>query len=490
MGLHRDPASYTTNPIETQIRRLIWFHIGFLDIRTCESTGPHPQIRRDEYNTQFPLNVNDVELQQAFERGEQVLKDSKHFTDMTVSRMRFECYEMHRVMWTERPKLQRPVEKGEKKPTVTSLLSRIQAFMAAMEKKYLPMMNKSNPQHVVAMEMYNISSLRLYINVLHPFMSTFDTKMPTRLRDIMISSCIMIVEHSMNIEQQPALKRWAWYIGALHQFHVALLLLTEMSHMRASSERQVDARLDRMWHCVDYCFELPPDSSRLDKIRMVLTELSDRCGAYATIRRIRGPTNLTSPGLSSKTAEERRSSQNLRTYGSEGRDRSLSTQSSSGGYIQDTNPQVQQHYLPQQPPPQPPQQQQQQHYVRPSVPPRAPLGSMPQVDWGTFDMGTASPHPPPLPYGADPAYDFSNFVPAPSVSPNADLLNVSKAGGSSERSNSTGPYGPPAGSVGSGSDTNPLLAAMNEIDWVSTLLFLFSTSLIDIGPTRFAPLAD
>ena len=484
MGLHRDPASYTTNPIETQIRRLLWFHIGFLDIRTCESTGPHPQIRRDEFDTHFPLNVDDDRLQKAAERGEQVFEDSKYFTDMTITRMRFECYEMHRVMWTERPKMQRPVREGEKKTTLTSLLSRIQAFKAAMEKTYLPMMNKSNPQHAVAMEMYNISSARLYINVLHPFNSSTEQTMPTRLRNIMISSCIMIVEHSMNIEQQPALKQWAWYMGALHQYHVGLLFLTEMAHMGARNTTETDAtRLDRIWRCIDYCFELPSDINRLEKIRMILKELSDRCGAYATMRRIRGPKNLELPNMPDQTEGGRRTSQNLRAEGIEGRDRSLSAQSSSGGTTQDMNTQVQKHFLPQQQPPSPLPEQPQQ-YNRPSMPPKGPLGSMPLVDWGTFDMGTASPQPPPLQYSADPAYNFSSYIPTPPKAPAPNLLNAVNAGAGSDRSNST-----VANSLGGGSGAapSPILAAINDIDWVSTLAFLSAMILLGIRSMENTP---
>ncbi|KAF2685525.1 hypothetical protein K458DRAFT_441962 [Lentithecium fluviatile CBS 122367] len=445
MGLHRDPTSYTTNPIEIQIRRLIWFHIGFLDIRTCESTGPRPQIRRDEFDTRFPLNVDDVTLQQAVDRGEQVTEDSKHFTDMTITRMRFECYEMHRVMWTERPKISQLPKEGEKKTTVTSLLSRIQAFKSAMEKTYLPMLSKNNPQHVIAMEMYSISSTRLYINVLHPFASSDRHKMPERLRSIMISACIMIVEHSMNIEQQPCLKQWSWYLGALHQYHVALLLTTEM--YRKPSDPVL---LDRMWRCIDYSFDLPPDLDRIEKLRMVLKELSDRCGAYATMRRMRAPTDMAGPASSQKAP-----SQQSR------RDGSFSDPSGNISHTMGGSPSTLLHQVPyqQQAPPQ------QHQYNPPSLPAKGPLGSMPQVEWGNFDMGTADPLPPVLTPEIDLPYDFASFVPTAPATPASDLLNVTNAGVGSDMSNSPPAPGMAGGSGGSGFDTSPLAAAINDIDW-------------------------
>ncbi|KAJ4348162.1 uncharacterized protein N0V89_009534 [Didymosphaeria variabile] len=291
MGLHRDPSTYSTNPVEVQVRRLIWYQICFLDLRTCEATGPRPQIRRDEYDTRFPLNVEDDDLERAAQRGDNVTQDSKSFTPMTITRMRAECFELYRMIWTERPKLQRKVEPGEKKTTLTGLLGRIQSFRAAMEKAYLPLMSRDNPLHAVAMEMYGILSSRLYLATLHPFASSDKGKMPERLRQIMISSCIMIVEHSMNIEEQPALSQWSWYVGALHQYHSAMLLLSEMYVTRVDPELSA-----RIWRCIDYTFELPSSLGENEKIRFLLSELVERTGSYASLRGVRAPSDMPHAG--------------------------------------------------------------------------------------------------------------------------------------------------------------------------------------------------
>lgn len=107
MGLHRDPTLYTSSPIEIHVRRLLWYQICFLDLRTCEAIGPRPQIRPDEYDTQFPVNIDDDDLDRA-EQGDfgiDTTKDRATFTDMTLVRMRFETHEMQRLMWMERPKV-------------------------------------------------------------------------------------------------------------------------------------------------------------------------------------------------------------------------------------------------------------------------------------------------------------------------------------------------------------------------------------------------
>src|SRR5690242_13229147 len=230
MGLHKDPSVYSTSPIECQVRRLIWHQICFLDLRTCEATGPRCQIRPDDYDTRLPLNIDDVDLDQA-EQGDRsvdVQKDRTYFTDMTITRMRFECYDMHRYLWAERPKLERKPKEGERKVTVSFLLARIQSFTAAMEKTYLPMLSKTAPLHALASLIYSILSNRLYIQILQKYLSSDRHQMPDRLRQIVLSASILTIENSQTIEQQPMLSTWSWYVGALHQYHTALLVLNEL----------------------------------------------------------------------------------------------------------------------------------------------------------------------------------------------------------------------------------------------------------------------
>ncbi|KAF2011750.1 hypothetical protein BU24DRAFT_288514 [Aaosphaeria arxii CBS 175.79] len=282
MSLHRDPSHYTSNAIEQHVRRLVWYQICFLDLRTCEATGPRPQIRREDFDTRFPNNIDDADL----EKGIQVNEDRNYFTDMTIMRMRIECYEMHRVLWTERPKL------DSKRTTLTTLLSKIQRFCQAMEKTYLPFLHKNQPLHVLAMEIYGILSCRMYVMVLQKFTSTHYRIMPERLRSMSMSCAIMTLEHSMVIETTPALSTWSWYVGALHQNHAALLLLSEF-YITNERDPSVEARI---WRCLDHVFSLSPSITGEAKCRMVLEELRGRIETYHATRRVRAPARMEHAG--------------------------------------------------------------------------------------------------------------------------------------------------------------------------------------------------
>jgi hypothetical protein len=438
MGLHRDPTTYSNSQVEIQVRRLIWHQICFLDLRTAEGTGPRPQIRPDDYDTRLPLSIDDIELDRA-ENGDDsidVNNDRPYFTDVTITRMRFECYEMHRLLWNERPKLEQKRTNGERKVTLTSLLSRIQSFKAAMEKKYLPMLSKSVPLHVLASEIYGILTDRMYIYLLQRYLSSDRFQMPERLRQVIMSSAVLVLEHSMNIEQQPALSQWSWYVGALHQYHSALLLLNEI--WAGHNDEAMEARA---WRGMDFAFGVAPSNkTRQEKTRLILKDLIGKTEIYANMKRMRAPRDMPHVGprthatdWQARQREERERSESLQSTGSG---------SGASGSGTGSSPSAQHTSLLPLP-----------HLYPRHIPKSQALafpGAVPAVDWGTIDMPTPTPRHHPSINSIEP-YNFGDYVP-----------NASVAYGNTAR--------------GSPMD------ALNEIDWVSTTHVVIVESLTLCSP--------
>jgi hypothetical protein len=457
MGLHRDPSSYSSSPIECQVRRLIWHQICFLDIRTCEATGPRPQIRPDDYDTQLPTNIDDMDLDRA-ENGEGgvEVKDKTYFTDMTISRMRFECYEMHRILWVERPKIGIKKKDGERTVTVTSLLSRIQSFRARMERTYLPMLSKSIPLHAIASIHYGIGSDRLYIHILQRFISSDKHAMPERLRQITMGASVRILEHSMNIEQQPALNIWSWYTGALHQFHAALLLLNEMYIA------DIDPALEqRVWACLDYTFELPAGGSGVVKTRVILKDLIEKLDIYANLRRWRAPKDMPRAGRRLHAAGHQPPQEEAdgKRYDLGVSLQSTNSSNHSGSYPINGNSTRQTVLYPQQPqyyaPPHPP---------RPVHPPSHTIafpGAMPHTDWGTFDASATDQTFQHLPTSTMPVSTVPTSAWMPPA-PSSDSLSTPSHGQSSRMSSS----GPSSSSIATPAAANNPPDPLRDIDWV------------------------
>ena len=280
MGLHRDPAeTYGLSPVDAHVRRMIWYQLCFLDIRTCESQGPRPGVRREDFDTKFPLNINDADLLSP------VCTESTVFTDMTTTRIRFECNEMHRVIWVDRIRLEK------KQANLVHVLAKIESFRKAMEAKYYPMLDEKVPLQRFTKLLMSVLLLRMHIIVLHRYHNSVNVRIPDRLRQIIITSGTQHLEAGVSLETLPELLPWRWYAGASQQWHTALLLLIEVFVYPMRKEA------DRIWRVIDYVFEPDLSLSRVMKARMILSDLRDRTAVYRNIRKIRAPISMSKRGL-------------------------------------------------------------------------------------------------------------------------------------------------------------------------------------------------
>ncbi|GAB7351372.1 hypothetical protein MBLNU459_g2054t1 [Dothideomycetes sp. NU459] len=287
-----DPSLYGLSAIDTHVRRLIWHQLCYLDIRTCEATGPRPQIRKEDYDTKLPLNVNDEDLLSPFPPTE----DLPRWTEMTLTKMKFDCYDMIRQLWIDMPRI------DQKKTKLTAVLGKIQKFRAASEAKYSPLVVDNSPLQLLTKHMYRILSNRCFVIVLQRYAISAAHPMPDRLRQILVQACICAVEGGIAMETQPEVRLWSWYRGAVLQYHAAMLLMF-----------QVYARPDmkeatRIWNCLDYIFELRPNCSPKDKAEGVIMELRDRLEIYHSVRKTRATTEIEDQTGSEKQSPSQRSS--------------------------------------------------------------------------------------------------------------------------------------------------------------------------------------
>ncbi|TVY37380.1 Bikaverin cluster transcription factor [Lachnellula subtilissima] len=276
MGLHRDGSTYGMNPLETHVRRLIWHQLCFLDIRTCEAQGPRPTIRRDEYDTKLPLNVDDADLHATGLPP----TPADRWTDVTFSKMRFEIYEMIRTIWVDRPRIER------RKISLTAVLSKIETFKSNMAAKYDHMMDDRIPVQKCAKHIKALLLSRLYIMVLHRYHNSVVSPMPDRLRNIMLVAGTTHLEVSIALETLPELRKWKWYLGAMQQYHAAFLLLMEVYVYPKRKEA------DRIWACLDYIFECDANENRHTKGLRVLSELQQKTAIYQSMRGMRAPVQM------------------------------------------------------------------------------------------------------------------------------------------------------------------------------------------------------
>ncbi|KAK1834698.1 hypothetical protein QBC39DRAFT_389085 [Podospora conica] len=274
MGLHRDGELYGLTPLETHVRRLIWHQLCFLDIRTCEAQGPNPSIRRDEYDAKLPLNIDDEDLTPTT-RGPVAM--SNHFTLMLLPRIRFEINEMMRIIWSDRRKLE------SRRIALHTVLNKIESFRKSLFEQYSHMLDDSTPLQRYVKQVMMLLLYRLNVMVLHPYHANAAHPMPDKLSTLLVYCGISMIEISIQLERNPLYRDWRWYLGAYHQYQIALLLATEIYY---TPDHQMAPRI---WACLDDVFGLDPNLPRKDKAIKVLTEIMSKTGLYTSMRKVRAP---------------------------------------------------------------------------------------------------------------------------------------------------------------------------------------------------------
>ncbi|EEH47647.2 uncharacterized protein PADG_03731 [Paracoccidioides brasiliensis Pb18] len=297
MGFHRDPGELSLDPIETHVRRMIWYQLCFLDIRTVEAQGPRLSIRREDFSTKFPLNVDDNDLRAGAPTS---LNDKPYWTDMTFTRLRFECHELQRLVNIDRLRVEQNLI------SLTHVLGKIEAFRRATLKKYSPLIDVPNPKPIqrAAQLFLSLYINRAYIALLHRYHHNTTVRIPDRLMQIILTTGVQMTEDAIALETQPELRPWYWYSTAFSQWHTALLLLIDIFNYPLRKEA------DRIWRCLYYVFEISPSpfelggerysesnrrellEDRHQKGRMILGQLKDRMICYRARRKLKIPANM------------------------------------------------------------------------------------------------------------------------------------------------------------------------------------------------------
>lgn len=298
MGLNNDGTSYGYDAVVTQVHRLIWHQLCMLDIRVCEAQSPRARIRKDDFTTEFPLNVDDSELEQP----DLPKESSERWTGMTLSNARMECNEKIREIYAARQRARQGDDSDS--AYIKKMLEMIYEFRQYMERKYYPMIDDGiSIQHYTRL-VIDLHCRRMHAMVLHEYhMSVPRGRMPGKMpypslprnplltltsleqwTRTVIKSGLETMEIAKELETSDNLRRWRWYAGALQQHSYATLMLIEV-FAHPGMDYEV-----RAWESLDWVFQVPSCVPHTHKARWVLEGVVGIMKKYLKARKLRCPT--------------------------------------------------------------------------------------------------------------------------------------------------------------------------------------------------------
>ncbi|KAK2771776.1 hypothetical protein FQN53_004890 [Emmonsiellopsis sp. PD_33] len=260
MGLHRDGSAFGLRPLETELRRRLWWHICLLDNRSSEYHGCEPIVRESAFDTKMPLNVNDSDLTADMKEPP---AEREGVTDVTFCLIR--CHAL-RVAWkigfapasNEPSSQQKAMDEGLSLQEREALIKSLQHHL---EDKYLKYCVSCTPFAFASVTIARLIIARMWLTVHYPRSSRNNQiqnqdqnqalkdihgiptppptisptippsptpTLPRTLRDSLFLTSIDILQMSSIFNTNKSVNRWMWHCKSNFQWHAVAIVLSEI----------------------------------------------------------------------------------------------------------------------------------------------------------------------------------------------------------------------------------------------------------------------
>ncbi|KAL3464498.1 hypothetical protein BJX64DRAFT_286310 [Aspergillus heterothallicus] len=240
MGLHRDGEAFGLRPLETELRRRLWWHICLLDNRSTEYHGCEPIVHECAFDTKMPLNINDADITAEMTQPPARREGG---TEMTLCLMRCEAM---RVVWKigyMAPRTRAPASLRDLRPTPNreSLAAELQK---CLDTHYLKYCDPSIPFLRIASSVARLMILRMWMAVLFT-----QSQKDRKVRDRLFHDSIEVLQLSRFLLTNKEVQPWAWHSKTHIQWHAVAFVLADLCWRPPSAE------CDHAWECVNVVYD-------------------------------------------------------------------------------------------------------------------------------------------------------------------------------------------------------------------------------------------
>ncbi|PTB35026.1 hypothetical protein M441DRAFT_52468 [Trichoderma asperellum CBS 433.97] len=253
VGLHRDGTKFQLSPYETEWRRRLWWHICVLDIRAAEDHGCDPSIYAQNYDTRFPLNINDDDLSP---EATIAPPERQGITDMTFCLLRFEV-----AVAISKLNYHGPVGSQEPALSTAEKCDLVETIEKRFYERYINRCDITKPFDWVSAAWARLMLSKMWLavsNPLHP-QDDIDGAAPLNLRHVAFERSVEMLELADSLETGHRAARWRWLFMTHVQWHAVVFVLAYLC------VHPTDDLSPRAWLVMDRVRERWPRDSRSKK---------------------------------------------------------------------------------------------------------------------------------------------------------------------------------------------------------------------------------
>ncbi|GFF62153.1 uncharacterized transcriptional regulatory protein C139.03 [Aspergillus udagawae] len=255
MGLHRDGAAFGLRPLETELRRRLWWFLVGLDQRSSEHHGYEPIVSESSFDTRLPLNINDSDLSADLV---QPPTEREGATEMTLSLIGWESIPIARKVSFIPPHRRQAKTTSSAPVTELSLPERealAEQLQSRLETRYLPYCNPANPFLFASATVARLIMARVWLMVHYPRKRMDSGKeastapLQGSLPEKVFLLAIEILELHCSALCNPDIAHWAWRSDTYRQWHAVALVLSEIC------TRPPCRDCDRAWAAAEFVYD-------------------------------------------------------------------------------------------------------------------------------------------------------------------------------------------------------------------------------------------
>ena len=245
LGIHRDGAKFGVSPYQTEMRRKLWWQICTLDVRASEDHGSEPSIGDQTFDTSFPLNINDEDIDPCMKESP---KEREGWSEMTFDLIRFTVSTtVRRLSYTP---VAGPCSKKNAGLTLEDKEHLIEELHQYLEKNYLKFCDMNVPLHWVAATVARLVMAKMWLIVHHPLKrEDGGAGLPQETQDRLFMTSIEVVKFSRLLETEKSTLKWGWLFRTYVQWHAVAFVLSQLCTRTNGPEA------DHGWEVVDSVFD-------------------------------------------------------------------------------------------------------------------------------------------------------------------------------------------------------------------------------------------
>ena len=275
LGLQRDGTHFEhLTPFETEMRRKVWWAVCMLDMRASEDQGTDLTITSGSFDTKFPLNINDIDLDP---ESKQMPTERDSMTDMSFARIFYEIGDI----------TMRMVAPGARDGEVgledqSRLLNEISQKFEQSYFQYIK--DSGNIVYWVGATIVRLVMAKMTLIVFLPVLfSSPSEQFSDEIRTKLLISAIEVAEYNHALNAEQACRQWRWIYQTYTHWYAIVYLMIEIS------QRSWSPIVERAWIALHSSWLIPAQTPKNLRISVPLRKLMDKARKHrdAELNRLR-----------------------------------------------------------------------------------------------------------------------------------------------------------------------------------------------------------